>query len=126
MAAGHSIINPYGVAIKVSQRTFDALDRGGYLHKSEFAGLKGMDPKHAALFIEIESGSPWFHEIGADFQGANVVICNCPVCAGEMDYEAPAEKMDRAGRIVSEMNRKRNEEAGRQASRSCWPGGVRS
>jgi hypothetical protein len=91
---GHAIINPYGEVIRISQRTFDVLHMKGYLHKDRRTGMKGMDPKHADMFIATEKGRPWERELGSDFQGPNVVVCGCGRCRKEMGIAAsdPADQ----------------------------------
>jgi hypothetical protein len=95
---GHSIINPLGQIISVSKPTFDELQDRGYLHRDKASGLWGMDPKQSAAFLESEKGSPYMREIGSDFSGPNVVVCNCGEC-----YEAIDIQSSRESRIKSEL-----------------------
>lgn len=106
MAIGHRIINPYGEVIRISQRTFDVLDMKGYLHKERRNGLKGMDLKHAAVFLEAEQQTKWMREIGSDFKGPNVVICGCDKCLGRSKVDVQAE-CDKAMNVAEEIQSQR-------------------
>jgi hypothetical protein len=108
MAIGHRIINPYGEVIRISQRTFDVLDMKGYLHKEKRTGLKGMDPKHAAVFLEAERQTKWMKEIGNDFQGPNVVVCGCVKCLGRAKAVVEAE-CEKALEVAEEIKSQHDE-----------------
>jgi hypothetical protein len=84
---GHPIINPFGIVILVSQYTLRILDMFGYLHRDKESGLKRIDKVRYLVFLECERGTDYFAELGEDFSGANVVICNCQKCKEKISQD---------------------------------------
>ncbi len=79
-AGGHEMMNHLGRRIRVTERTIEALEIRGYLHRNRETGLKQISPQNYLVFVEAERATDWWHELGEDCSGPNVVVCRCPEC----------------------------------------------
>lgn len=89
LTVGHEILNHVGRRIRVTERTLDALDVRGYLHRNKESGIKQISAKNFLVFLEVERETHHFYELGDDCSGPNQVVCHCEKCKGLDPYQSP-------------------------------------
>jgi hypothetical protein len=104
---GHEILNHLGVRIRITERTLDALDVRGYLHRDKATGLKQISTKNFMVFVEAESTTSWYYELGSDCSGPNQVVCHCDKCKSKMHADNSNSLDIRTRQIVRDATAKR-------------------
>ena len=101
------MINHLGRRICVTEHTLDALDVRGYLIRDKESGLKRLSLKNYLIFIEAERATAWWHELGNDCSGPNVVVCKCSQCLALTDMDDSRLSPVRAEQLIAEIRQRR-------------------
>jgi hypothetical protein len=108
---GHEMLNHLGLRIRVTERTLEALEMRGYLHRNRETGLKKMSLNNYLIFVEAERSTDHFYELGEDCSGPNQVVCDCQKCRERTNLDDSRISDLQTTLIVGEVTARRKKAA---------------